>query len=114
MQALPGVAEADLAAFGAAISHVQRLLGEHFAPAQGGAFTSGRVAAAVAALAAAGAVGIGQSSWGPTGFAFLPSEAEAAKAVAALTASGRADGVEILVCRALNRGTQATIPGHPG
>jgi len=113
MQALPGVAEADLPAFGGAITRVQALLGEHFAPAQGGAFTSPRVAAALAALAAAGGVGIGQSSWGPTGFAFLPDAAEAARAVAALAASGRADGIETLVCRALNRGARTTVSRQP-
>jgi len=113
MQALPGVAEADLPAFGAAITRVQALLGEHFAPAQGGAFTSPRVAAALSELAAAGAVGIGQSSWGPTGFAFLPNNASATRAVAALAASGRAEGLETLVCRALNRGVRTTVSRQP-
>jgi beta-RFAP synthase len=109
MQALPAVAEDDVAAFGVAIRSVQAMLGEYFAPAQGGAFTSRRVGTALAALAEAGAVGIGQSSWGPTGFAFLPNAAEAARVVAAVKASGRADGVEISICRALNHGAQATL-----
>ena len=109
MQALPALAEEDVAAFGAAIASVQAVLGEYFAPAQGGAFTSRRVGAALTGLAEAGAVGIGQSSWGPTGFAFLPNAAEAARVVAAVKASGRADRVEIRVCRALNHGVQARV-----
>ena len=34
------------------------------------------VAAVLNGLAADGVTGLGQSSWGPTGFAFAPSEAE--------------------------------------
>ncbi len=79
MQALPGVADADFAAFGAGLSAIQRRLGDHFAPAQGGGrFTSPRVGAVAAALERAGALGIGQSSWGPTGFAFARDPDEAA------------------------------------
>lgn len=75
MQALPAVAEGDLAAFGAAVAEIQRRLGDHFAAAQGGRFTSAAVGSALQWVEAQGGVGIGQSSWGPTGFAFLPDEA---------------------------------------
>lgn len=68
MQALPAVAENELALFGAVISQLQQSVGEHFAPAQGGVFTSPEVAMAMAWLARQGAVAIGQTSWGPTGF----------------------------------------------
>ena len=101
MQALPGLAEADLPAFGDAISRVQAIVGDHFAPAQGGRFTSPRIAAALASLAERGAHGVGQSSWGPAGFAFAASEAEAAGLAASLRG---AEGLDIITCRALNRG----------
>jgi predicted sugar kinase len=68
MQALPALAEHDLAKFGEVISLLQTAVGEHFAPVQGGIFTSPEVAAAMAWLQAQGAVAIGQTSWGPTGF----------------------------------------------
>ncbi len=101
MQALPAVAEADLAAFGEAVTRVQALLGDHFAPAQGGRFTSPAVGGVMAALAAAGAVGVGQSSWGPSGFAFVEGDAAAARLRDAVPLPA---GVELLVCRGLNRG----------
>lgn len=101
MQALPALVDSDLTAFGDAIARIQVMLGDHFAPAQGGRFTSPRVGRAMGVLAAAGAVGIGQSSWGPTGFAFVADDAAARRAVAAL---GAAEGLDILVCRALNSG----------
>ena len=79
MQMLPGVAEADLEAFGDGVARIQEILGDHFAPAQGGGrFTSAPVGRVAARLKARGARGIGQSSWGPTGFAFAsdPDEAQ--------------------------------------
>jgi beta-RFAP synthase len=78
MQGLPAVVEGDIDAFGAVITALQCSVGDHFAPAQGGRFTSPRVREALDFLAARGAVGIGQSSWGPTGFCLVadPEQAE--------------------------------------
>lgn len=78
MQALPAVAEGDIRLFGEAVTELQRTVGDYFAPAQGGCFTSPAVAEALAWLKSKGATGIGQSSWGPTGFcmAASPSQAE--------------------------------------
>lgn len=68
MQGLPAVAENDIAKFGDVISQLQRSVGEHFSSAQGGVFTSPEVAGAMQWLERQGAVAIGQTSWGPTGF----------------------------------------------
>ncbi|MEJ1160824.1 beta-ribofuranosylaminobenzene 5'-phosphate synthase family protein [Prosthecomicrobium sp. N25] len=113
MRMLPALADRDLAAFGAAVSEVQARLGDHFAPAQGGGrFTSARVGAACRALEAAGAAGIGQSSWGPTGFALFGSEAEAERAVAGLAVNDRTpDGLYFVVARGRNHG--ARIEAEP-
>lgn len=72
MRGLPALAEQDLAQFGEVITLLQQAVGEHFAPVQGGVFTSPEVAAAMAYLAEQGAVAIGQTSWGPTGFVPWP------------------------------------------
>jgi predicted sugar kinase len=106
MQILPGAAEQDLSAFGDGIAAIQTILGDHFAPAQGGGrFTSAAVGRAAERLKGAGAHGVGQSSWGPTGFAFArdPDEAEFL-ARRARTECGT--GVEIKVCKALDRGAE--------
>lgn len=68
MQGLPALAEQDITPFGDAITELQQSVGRHFAPAQGGVFTSAEVAETIAWFAAQGAVGLGQTSWGPTGF----------------------------------------------
>jgi len=73
MRALPALAEADIDGFGSVITEVQSSIGNHFASVQGGCFTSAEVGRAVACLKKLGAVGIGQSSWGPTAFCLVPS-----------------------------------------
>jgi beta-RFAP synthase len=110
MQALPAVAEADLPRFGSAITEIQRAVGDYFAPAQGGRrFASPDVAAALAWFAERGAVGIGQSSWGPTGFCLVESEDRAAKLVAAAQAWHPSSHIEFVVTAARNRGAEVAI-----
>ena len=71
MQGLPAVAENNIIQFGSVITRLQRSVGEHFSTAQGGVFTSPEVAEAMHWLGQQGAVAIGQTSWGPTGFCAL-------------------------------------------
>lgn len=113
LQALPALVEHDLAGFAAAISELQVHIGEHFAPVQGGGrFTSPPVAAALNALEGAGACGIGQSSWGPTGFAFAADAARAFELVAGVRRDERFRALDIRVCRGLNHGAQVDLdPG---
>lgn len=102
---MPALVEHDLQAFGEAVTAIQTLVGEHFAPAQGGVFTSQRVAAVARHLASAGAVGIGQSSWGPTGFAFAASQGAAEQMVAASMDIVEA-GVEMRIVQGRNSGAR--------
>ncbi len=67
---LPAVVERDLRTFGQALSELQHHVGSWFAPAQGGVFASPRVAETVQWLRDQGMHGVGQSSWGPTVYAF--------------------------------------------
>jgi len=107
MQALPALADHDLANFGAAIKELQVGLGDYFAPAQGGArFMSPDVAAVLDILDSAGAFGVGQSSWGPTGFAFAETPEDAARLATIAAPQARGRGLDIRVCQALNRGAQ--------
>jgi len=81
------------------------LVGEHFSPAQGGVFTSPRVARVIAQLEAAGASGTGQSSWGPTAFAFAPSEDLARGIVAGV----EPDGTELRIVQGRNNGAEIAV-----
>jgi beta-ribofuranosylaminobenzene 5'-phosphate synthase len=65
MALLPAVADADLPAFGAALTEIQEVTGCWFAPVQGGIFAPGPSECLVRRMAEWGAAGVGQSSWGP-------------------------------------------------
>jgi predicted sugar kinase len=110
MRLLPALAETDLVAFAGAIKEIQDLLGRYFAPLQGGRpFSSPDVACALDLLAGEGALGIGQSSWGPTGFAFAASHAEAARLVNFARNHPRCGALDIRACRGLNHGADITV-----
>lgn len=111
MRVLPGVASAEFGAFASGVSHIQQVLGGHFAPAQSGsAYTSAAVGQLVQWIAEAtrpeGAA-IGQSSWGPTGFAVLPSQAAAEAVVEAAHAAGLVTpGLVVRIVRGRNGGAR--------
>ena len=71
---LPALVERDLGEFGSALTRVQELVGDEFAPMQGGRFHP-RAGALVDALLEGGAAGAGQSSWGPAAYGVVGSEA---------------------------------------
>ncbi|MFN2433608.1 MAG: beta-ribofuranosylaminobenzene 5'-phosphate synthase family protein [Gemmatimonadota bacterium] len=79
---LPAVVEEDLPGFGRAVTELQRLVGECFAPVQGSTFAGPEVAEVVERLRRAGAAGAGQSSWGPGAYGFVQGD-EAADELAA-------------------------------
>ena len=74
MQLLPALVEADLPSFGQALSLVQRITGAWFAAEQGGVFAPGPTEQLVAEMAALGAAGVGQSSWGPAAYGLVGSK----------------------------------------
>ena len=75
---LPALVERDLEEFGGALTRVQRLVGDAFAPVQGGRFHP-RAGALVEALLAGEAAGAGQTSWGPAVYGVVGSEAAGRK-----------------------------------
>ena len=70
---LPALVERDLVEFGAALSRIQRLVGDAFAPVQGGTFHP-QAAPLVDAMLRLGAAGAGQSSWGPAVYGLVAGE----------------------------------------
>jgi beta-RFAP synthase len=105
MQALPALAEHDLKTFGAAIRELQVRTGDYFAPVQGGRYASTRVASVLDWLEHNGVLCLGQSSWGPTGFAVLSGEAEAEEYLRAMRAEfSDVPQLSFLLCKGRNRG----------
>lgn len=78
LQLLPGLARVDFTPVAEALREIQQAMGAHFAPFQGGGrFASPTVAEVAAWLEARGLRGVGQTSWGPTGWALFPDAASA-------------------------------------
>jgi beta-ribofuranosylaminobenzene 5'-phosphate synthase len=81
MQLLPALVDDDLPSFGRALTAIQRITGAWFASQQGGVFAPGPTEQLIATMARSGAVGVGQSSWGPAAYGIVGDD-EAATALA--------------------------------
>lgn len=112
MQAMPALLEQDLNAFGQAIQALQASVGDYFAPAQGGRYASAEVAAVLRHLAAQGVSCVGQSSWGPTGFAVFADAASAEAHLAQLKTKFAQSGLSWRICSGYNRGAQLSLVGN--
>lgn len=111
LKVLPAVIEQRFEPFAEGVSRIQSQIGDYFAPAQGGSmYTSAAVAVFMDWLRTQGPAGLGQSSWGPTGFAVLPSEAEARRLIALAQEQRAVDpALRLVVCGANNRGACLSI-----
>ncbi|MGA8056371.1 MAG: beta-ribofuranosylaminobenzene 5'-phosphate synthase family protein [Burkholderiales bacterium] len=109
MGVLPGLVEQDLEQFGRAVTQIQAIVGDYFSPAQGGRFLSARVADALEWLAAEGVHCIGQSSWGPTGFAIVESGQAAERLVDAWQRRTRVPPIEWKICAGRNEGARISM-----
>ncbi len=105
MRLLPGIVEKDIAAFGSALSEIQLIVGNHFSAAQGGTpWSNPAVGRIVRRLGEAGATGLGQSSWGPTGFAFVDSETAAHRLYSSLVEEAKAERLDLKIVQGRNEG----------
>lgn len=109
MQALPAVAEGDLSKFGEVITELQISVGNHFAPVQGGVFTSSEVAEAIHWLQRQGAVSIGQTSWGPTGFCIVKGQERAVELVDQLQSIYSGSQLNFMVVSVRNSGAEIVV-----
>lgn len=106
MQAMPALVEHDLTSFGHSIRELQAHVGDYFAPAQGGRYASPLVATVLQHLEQAGVACLGQSSWGPTGFAVFSSQAAADRHLQQLKTTFTDPALSWMVCTARNHGAQ--------
>ena len=105
MELLPGAAEGDFSAFADATMRLQDCIGDYFAAVQGGRYASPKVARILEHLGAGGIRGLGQSSWGPTGFLFAPDESTAEQWVAmAKQVFPEHDGLDFSIAKIANSG----------
>jgi beta-RFAP synthase len=104
MRVAPAALAGDIHTFGAAVTEIQELVGEYFAPHQGGRFASETGCEVIELARARGAAGVGQSSWGPTVFALVRGEPAASGLAEALRGAFGERLAAVAVSRARNRG----------
>jgi beta-ribofuranosylaminobenzene 5'-phosphate synthase len=104
--ALPALAESDFHGFCDSVGTLQASMGAYFAPLQGGPYVSPDVARALDWLSALGITGLGQSSWGPTGFAFAASESDGQALLAAARRRADLSGLRFELAQGRNEGAE--------
>jgi beta-ribofuranosylaminobenzene 5'-phosphate synthase len=106
MKMLPALIERRIADFGVAMTEIQRLVGDCFAPQQpGGRFAIPLSEQGIEYVLQHGAYGAGQSSWGPTVYALVDGRQEAHRLVEDVRRFLRQHGTGIVFpVRADNRG----------
>ncbi len=109
MQLLPALIRDDIDRFGEALTRIQILVGDAFSKAQGGRFAGPKVEKCVDAMLKAGAVGAGQSSWGPTCYGLVRGLKAATKVKMAVrkVIGSPSDGTTF-IATANNHGAQIT------
>jgi beta-RFAP synthase len=114
LRVLPGIAEEDFQRFAAGLACIQDANGSYFAPAQGGGmYVSHAVATLLDWLRGRFPVAVGQSSWGPTGFAFVPSQSVADEIIGAARAAGTIGAhLRLLTVCGRNRGAVVSKRSH--
>jgi beta-RFAP synthase len=76
---LPALKEKDIKTFGRALTQIQNLVGDCFSSAQGGRFSSSPSSECIKFMLDHGALGAGQSSWGPTVYGLVEGKRQAEK-----------------------------------
>lgn len=69
---IPAAVQEDFHTFASHLTRYNYLAGTHYQQVQGGHYSSPKIASRIAHLQHLGAVGVGQSSWGPGLFALFP------------------------------------------
>jgi beta-ribofuranosylaminobenzene 5'-phosphate synthase len=108
-QLIPALEKPSFPEFAKAVFEYGKLAGECFTPAQGGTYCSKQIEELIEWLPLQGVDGVGQSSWGPTVFAFLPND-EAAKELQRIFARRIYSGdYDFLIAAPANHGADVTI-----
>ena len=109
MKLLPALIERDIKSFGEALTQIQKVIGEYFAEAQGGTYSSQTATEGIALMQKLGAYGAGQSSWGPA-FYGLTQKEKAKEIQFKVKAFLRKNvGGQVFIAKANNRGAYIKV-----
>lgn len=106
---IPAAATGDFAAFAASLYRYGHRSGTCFAARQGGPFNGAALALLVQRIRDLGVEGVGQSSWGPTIFAALPSQSQAEWLRSELASQAATAACEFLIAAPNNCGATVEV-----
>ncbi|OGD52763.1 hypothetical protein A3K81_06685 [Candidatus Bathyarchaeota archaeon RBG_13_60_20] len=92
LQMIPSIIEPDIERFGDAMTKLDTMFGSYWAKVQGGVYSHPGIEAGVNYLLAEGALGAGQSSWGPALYGLAEGRAQAGRLAASLERFLNKDG----------------------
>lgn len=110
MKLLPSIVEKEICGFGEAVTGIQDLIGRCFSKAQGGNFNSQLSEDMALCMKKEGAVGIGQSSWGPTVYG-ITEDHGTARVICAKLKDTFGDGSLIFVTSCAQEGASVEVRG---
>ena len=84
-------------------------MGYHFSDAQGGVFSNKKVSEIISFLEKKGFKGMGQSSWGPTGFVLCDSDTQAYKVSQLISKNIDLTDIDLQIVKAKNNGASEII-----
>jgi len=108
---LPAAEQADFSKFSESLHQYGHLAGSCFAPVQGGPYASANVARCIKKLRSLGLQGVGQSSWGPTVFAFVQDESSGKQWLELLSALPEFGSSAMTLARPSNEGASVQPMG---
>lgn len=109
LEILPALSEKDCSAFASALHEYGALVGDYFSEIQGGRYAHPAMRELVPWLRERNVLGTGQTSWGPTMFAFFENGADANDIAESIDSDPRWDGCTIRIARPLNRGAKIEV-----
>jgi beta-ribofuranosylaminobenzene 5'-phosphate synthase len=106
LEIVPSLLEKNFRTFAQGVHEFNARVGEMFHTVQGGTYAHPTTARLIAILDAWGCLGAGQSSWGPTVFAFAEKEREAEQWRDRLRLLPEAAGHEVIITKGENHGAR--------
>ena len=105
MVILPSLIEKNFGDFSISIGELQKIVGTHFSPIQGGVYSNPDISNIMNYVEKKGFMGVGQSSWGPTGFVLTDSDTSAHKLVKDIKNNFLCKDLQIEIVQGRNKGS---------
>tara|TARA_B100001013_G_C24615005_1_gene444802 strand:- start:469 stop:1413 length:945 start_codon:yes stop_codon:yes gene_type:complete len=110
MQIYPALLKRNFKDFSKSITKIQNSMGKYFCSMQGGKYSNNIISKIINFIKKEKILGYGQTSWGPTGFAFLPNPQKAKKIKHKLEKKfSNCNDLQFIICSGKNIGATIKI-----